>query len=74
MNKEISRRVGMSWNVYNRFTRIFRSKDDIEKKIKLWKIVTLLVLIYGCEACILTKEIVNRLSDREKQDRHYKEG
>lgn len=59
--KEISRRISIAWNTFNKYGYLFRSGVNMEEKKKLWNMCVLPSLVYACETWTLDSKTINRM-------------
>ncbi|KAI5715753.1 hypothetical protein M8J77_021854 [Diaphorina citri] len=60
-NKEITRRISLAWNTFNKYGYLFRSAVNMEEKKKLWNMCVLPSLIYASETWIMDAKTIKRL-------------
>lgn len=60
-DKEITRRISLAWNTFNKYGYLFRSAVNMEEKKKLWNMCVLPSLIYASETWIMDAKTIKRL-------------
>lgn len=58
---EICRRCAIGWRAMGRYRFIFKSKVSIDSKRRLWEMVVLPAMIYGCETWVMEARVRNKL-------------
>jgi Domain of unknown function (DUF6451) len=59
---DLKTRRGQAWGAFWDMAKIWRSKEiSLELKVQIFQTTCLAILLYGCEAWVLTKQMCNSL-------------